>query len=41
LLGNAILEVCVHAKKGELLLHIVADLLDGTLVELPVVAVVV
>jgi hypothetical protein len=41
LLGNAILKVRIHTKKGELLLRIVACLLEGVVVELPVVAVVV
>jgi hypothetical protein len=40
LLSNAILEVCEYATKGELLLHIVAGLLEGIVVELPTVAVV-
>jgi hypothetical protein len=41
LLGNAILEVHVHATKGELLLHVVTCLLEGVVMELPAVAVVV
>jgi hypothetical protein len=40
LLSNAILEVCIYATKGELLLHIVAGLLEGIVVKLPIVAVV-
>jgi hypothetical protein len=41
LLGNAILEMCVYTTKGELLLHIMAGLLGGVVMEMPVVAVVV
>jgi hypothetical protein len=41
LLGNAVLKVCLHATKGELLSRIVACLLEGAVVELPVATVVV
>ncbi len=41
LLGDAILEVCIHATKGKLLLRVVTCLSKGIVVESPVVAVVV
>jgi hypothetical protein len=40
-LGNAILEVRIHATKGELLLPVMAGLLEGIVLELPIVAVIV
>ena len=40
-LGDAILEVGIHAAEGELLSRVVAGLLEGVVVEVPVVAVVV
>jgi len=40
-LGNAILEVGIHATEGELLSRVMAGLLEGVVVEVPVVAVVV
>jgi len=40
-LGDAILEVGIHAAEGELLSCVVAGLLEGIVVEAPVVAVVV
>ena len=40
-LGNAIMEVGIHAAEGELLSRIEAGLLEGVVVEVPVVAVVV
>ena len=40
-LGNAILEVGIHATEGELLSRVVAGLLEGVVLEAPVVAVVV
>ncbi len=40
-LGDAILEVCIDAAEGELLLRVVAGLLEGVVKEVPVVAVVV
>ena len=40
-LGNAILEVGIHATEGELLSRVMAGLLEGVVVEAPVVAVVV
>ena len=40
-LGNAILEVGIHAAEGELLSRIMAGLLESVVVEVPVVAVVV
>ena len=40
-LGDAILEVGIRAAEGELLLCVVAGLLEGIVVESPVIAVVV
>ena len=40
-LGDAILKVGIHATEGELLSRIVAGLLEGVVLEVPVVAVVV
>jgi hypothetical protein len=40
-LGDAILEVGIHATEGELLPRIVAGLLEGIVMEAPIVAVVV
>ncbi len=40
-LGDAILEVGIHAAEGELLSQIMAGLLEGIVVKAPVVAVVV
>ncbi len=40
-LGNAILDVRIHATKGKLLSCIMTCLLEGVVMELPVVAVVV
>ena len=40
-LGDAILEVGIHAAEGELLSCVVAGLLEGVVVEAPVVTVVV
>jgi len=40
-LGDAILEVGIHAAEGELLSHVLAGLLEGIVVEVPIVAVVV
>jgi len=40
-LGDAVLKMGIHAADGELLLSIVAGLLEGVVVEAPVVAVVV
>jgi hypothetical protein len=39
-LGDAILEVGIDAAEGELLVSVVAGLLEGVVVEAPVVAVV-
>ena len=40
-LGDADLKMGIHAAEGELLLRVVAGLLEGVVVEAPVVAVVV
>ena len=40
-LSDAILEVGIHDAEGELLLRVMAGLLEGVVVEAPVVAVVV
>jgi hypothetical protein len=40
-LGDAILEMGIHAAEGELLLRVVASLLESVVLKTPVVAVVV
>ena len=40
-LGDAVLKMSIHTTESELLSHVVAGLLEGVVVEVPVVAVVV
>ncbi len=40
-LGDAILEVGIDSAEGELLSHVVAGLLEGVVLEAPIIAVVV